>query len=48
MEEYNVKGKTQWRRACKDYQDLKPELWRNAKEFIPDMQLAGRKTLFDY
>ena len=34
MQEFNVKGFTQWRRACKEYQDLKPELWKNAKEFI--------------
>lgn len=37
MQEFNVVGKLQWRRACKKYQDLKPELWRNAKEFIPDL-----------
>lgn len=36
LQQFNVKGKTQWRRACKKYQTLKPELWRNAKEFIPD------------
>jgi len=36
MQEFNVKGKTQWRRACRDYPDLKPHLWKNAKEFIPD------------
>jgi hypothetical protein len=34
MQEFNVKGRIQWRRACKEYQDLKPELWKNAKEFI--------------
>ena len=34
MREFNVKGKIQWRRACKEYQELKPELWKNAKEFI--------------
>lgn len=34
MSDYNVVGKTQWRRACKEYQDAKPELWKNAKEFI--------------
>jgi hypothetical protein len=38
MQQFNVKGRTQWRRACKEYQDLKPELWKNAKEFIPDMK----------
>lgn len=34
MQEFNVKGKIQWRRACADFQKLKPELWKNAKEFI--------------
>ena len=29
MQEFNVKGKIQWRRACRAYQDLKPHLWRN-------------------
>ena len=38
MQHFNVKGRTQWRRACKEYQNLKPELWKNAKEFIPDMK----------
>jgi hypothetical protein len=42
MQEYDVKGKTQWRRACREYQILKPELWKNAKEFLPD---ALPKTL---
>lgn len=42
MQEYNVKGKTQWRRACKKFQKLKPELWKNAKEFISDTQLKPR------
>jgi len=36
MKEFQVIGKTQWRRACKEYQNLRPELWKNAKEFIPD------------
>lgn len=36
MKEFDVKGKIQWRRACKEYQNLKPRLWKNAKEFIPD------------
>ena len=45
MREYNVRGKTQWRRACRAFQDLKPELWKNAKEFIPDIQ---HKTLIDF
>lgn len=34
MQEHNVMGITQWRRACKEYQDTKPKLWKNAKEFI--------------
>jgi len=38
MEEYNIKGHIQWRRACKMYQELKPELWKNAKEFVPHNQ----------
>ena len=38
MKEFNVSGRTQWRRACKEYQELKPELWKNAKEFIPDVE----------
>lgn len=37
MQEFSVKGTIQWRRACKEYQDLKPELWKNAKEFIPEL-----------
>ena len=37
MQEYNVKGKPEWRRACKEYQNSKPQLWKNAKEFIPDL-----------
>lgn len=37
MKEFEVEGKTQWRRACKLYQVLKPSLWKNAKEFIPDI-----------
>ena len=40
MKEFNVNGRTQWRKACKEYQDLKPELWKNAKEFIPEMETA--------
>lgn len=43
MQEFNVKGRTQWRRACKEYQDLKPELWKNAKEFIPDLKSIPSK-----
>lgn len=45
MQEFNVSGKTQWRRACKEYQEQKPELWENAKEFIPDLP---NKTLVDF
>jgi hypothetical protein len=43
MQEFNVKGRTQWRRACKEYQDQKPELWKNAKEFIPDLKSVPSK-----
>ena len=31
MSTYNVKGTIQWRRACKKYQDMQPDLWENAK-----------------
>jgi hypothetical protein len=34
MQEFNVKGKIDWRKACEKYQRLKPELWKNSKEFI--------------
>ncbi len=34
MQEFNVKGKTDWRKACEKYQLLKPELWKNSREFI--------------
>ena len=33
MKENNVAGTVQWRRACKKYQQLKPELWKNTKTF---------------
>ncbi|MFX1598924.1 MAG: hypothetical protein ACFFC5_07645, partial [Promethearchaeota archaeon] len=36
MNEFNVKGRIQWRRACRVYQALKPELWKNEKELAPD------------
>ena len=36
--EFNIKGFVQWRRACKEFQVLKPELWKNAKDFIPHMR----------
>ena len=36
MKKFNVVGRIEWRRACKAYQELKPELWKNAKEFVPD------------
>lgn len=42
IKEFDVKGKIQWRRACKDYQDKLPKLWKNAKEFIPDMSVTGK------
>ena len=32
----DVKGVIQWRRACKEFQRLRPDLWKNAKEFLPD------------
>lgn len=38
--EFDVKGFVQWRRACDEYQKLKPELWKNAKEFFPDNKMA--------
>lgn len=38
MQEFSVKGRIQWRRACKEYQNILPHLWSNAKEFIPDVQ----------
>ena len=38
MNENHVAGTVQWRRACKEFQQLKPELWKNAKTFIPDNQ----------
>jgi len=47
MHEYGVKGKIQWRRACKEYQDIKPELWKNAKEFI-GIKKSNLKTLDDF
>ncbi|MBI2144306.1 hypothetical protein HYU17_04125 [Candidatus Woesearchaeota archaeon] len=37
-QKFKVRGTTQWRRACKEYQKQKPELWKNAKEFIPGLQ----------
>lgn len=39
LEENQVKGKVQWRRACREYQDANPKLWKNAKEFIPDLEV---------
>ena len=48
--EFNVKGIVQWQRACKEFRVFKPELWKNAKEFIPDMQTIkphkGRQLTF--
>jgi len=29
MNEFNVKGEIRWRRACRVYRALKPELWKN-------------------
>ena len=37
MQVYGVKGKIQWRKACKEFQDLQPKLWKSAKEFIPNI-----------
>ena len=34
INEFNVRGLIQWRKACKKYQNLNPLLWRNAKTFI--------------
>jgi hypothetical protein len=42
MQEFNVEGKIQWRRACKSWQEKKPELWINAKEFIPDIKIVKK------
>ena len=36
IKEYDIRGQISWRRACREYQELKPELWRNAREFIPE------------
>jgi hypothetical protein len=41
--EFNVKGFVQWRKACDEYQKLKPELWKSAKDFIPDMAVTKPK-----
>jgi hypothetical protein len=49
MQEFEVKGKIQWRRACKGYQDLKPNLWKNAKLFLSDLpENISDKTLKDF
>jgi hypothetical protein len=37
-EKFGLKGRIEWRRACKAFQELKPELWKNAKEFTPDLK----------
>ena len=34
INEFNVRGLIQWRKACKKYKNLNPLLWRNAKTFI--------------
>jgi len=44
MKEFNVEGYTQWRRACKDFQELKPEWWPNAKTFAPSKCFTSIKT----
>lgn len=38
IKNYHLSAKVQWRKACKYYQDLKPDWWKNAKEFSPDYQ----------
>lgn len=35
----NIAGTIQWRRACKEFQQLKPDLWKNAKVFLPDEEI---------
>ena len=40
LNEFNLKSKIEWRRACNDFQVLKPELWIDAKIFIPDLEPA--------
>ncbi|MHA2247514.1 MAG: hypothetical protein ACXADY_21375 [Candidatus Hodarchaeales archaeon] len=34
MIDNHITGTVQWRRACKEFQQLPPELWKNAKTFI--------------
>jgi len=36
MKEFGVSGRLQWRRACKEFQNMQPSLWKNAKIFTPD------------
>lgn len=38
MDEFNVKGKIDWERACRDYRRIKPELWKNKKIFIHELE----------
>jgi len=38
MPSFNVAGKLQWRRACKEFQNLQPGLWKNTKIFISDIE----------
>lgn len=45
IKEFDVKGRINWRRACKLYQDMSPELWKNAKEFIPDISVTFKESL---
>jgi len=35
VEGFSVSGRTSWRRACKDYQQLQPTWWKNPRKFIP-------------
>ncbi|OGI12256.1 hypothetical protein A3K64_02935 [Candidatus Micrarchaeota archaeon RBG_16_36_9] len=34
IREFGVKGRIQWRRACKAYQEEVPSYWKNAKEIV--------------
>jgi hypothetical protein len=34
IEKFDIESQLDWRKACKLYQELKPELWKNEKELI--------------
>ena len=38
LDEFDIKGFVQWRRACKSYQKAIPEYWKNAKELVSDQK----------